>query len=206
LAWGRRNYANYPWRSEHSPWLALSAEVLLQRTRADQVVPVYERFRSEYPEAAALATESVHGLLEVIGPLGLRWRAPLMIKMASVVADRGGPPDDPADLIRLPGVGPYAAAAYLSFHRSKRAVIIDSNVVRWLGRLVGQQTDGETRRKQWLIGLADALTPVRVFRGYNYAVLDFAMNVCTLRPACDACPLSSGLCVFPRRRVKRVQH
>lgn len=170
--------------------------MLLQRTRARQVVPVYAEFLEKYPTAEFLARESPHRLLDVIGALGLRWRAPLMIRMAGVVAERGGPPDELEELTNLPGVGPYAAAAYRSLHRNRRAVIVDANVVRWLGRVFGFRTHAETRRASWLSELADRLTPARAFRAYNYAVLDLAMQVCVSKPRCAACPLGDGICRY----------
>lgn len=172
---------------------------------------VYDRFFAKYPEPSALAGETRDGLREVIGCLGLHWRIPLMIEMAGRVAERGAPPDRQDALEELPGVGPYAAAAYLSLHRGSRATIIDANVVRWIGRVFGFMTDGESRRKRSLLDLADALTPRRAFRDYNYAVLDLAMRVCAARPACDSCPLARSLCHFAAlrgpwaRRIRQVR-
>lgn len=201
--WGKQNFARYPWRTQQGPWVSLTTEILLQRTRADQVVPVFEKFRRRYPAPEALAREQPDRLLKTIGSLGLRWRAPLMIQMAGIVADRGRVPDQYDELVTLPGVGPYAASAYLSLHRSVRAAIVDSNVVRWIGRLLGVPTDEETRRKRWLIEAVDALTPSRSFRNYNYAVLDFAMKVCRPRPRCDVCPFARDTCVFAAQRAGR---
>ena len=199
IAWGRRNFASYPWRrSNHSPWLSLATEVLLQRTKAEQVVPVYRAFAERYPEPHFLAREKPAELLNVVGSLGLRWRIPLMIEMAGRLGS-GGPPDTLEELTELPGVGPYAAAAYLSFHRGRRAVIIDANVVRWLGRFFGFRTDAETRRKGWLIHLADELTPTQTYRDYNYAVLDLAMKLCVTKPRCQECPVSDGCRYFAKR-------
>lgn len=126
-----------------------------------------------------------------------------MIKMAAEVAQQGGPPETLSGLVELPGVGPYAAAAYLSFHRNKRAVIIDSNVVRLLSRVFGFAANREIRRKPWLFELADSLTPRRAFRDYNYAVLDLAMRVCRTKPLCGACPIASRGCEFARQALTR---
>ncbi len=201
IRWGRRNFADFPWRrSGQSPWIALATEVLLQRTRAEQVVPVYRAFVEKYPEPEFLAREKPAELLNVVGRLGLHWRAPLMIQMARKIGPSGEPPSSLEALVELPGVGPYAASAYLSLHRGRRAAIVDSNVVRWLGRVFGFKTDPETRRKAWLLRLAEDLTPARNFREYNYAVLDLAMKVCGPRPRCEECPLSRQLCRFSRKR------
>ena len=197
MTWGRSNFVDYPWRRRrHSRWLSLAAEILLQRTKAEQVVPVYRAFAEKYPEPRFLAREKPGALLDVVGSLGLRWRAPLMIRMAQRIEAAGAPPDSLEELVSLPGVGPYAAGAYLSFHRDKRAVIIDANIVRWLGRVFGFATHPETRRKAWLIRLAEELTPQRSFRAYNYAVLDLSMKVCSTKPRCAECPLSEGLCRY----------
>lgn len=206
LAWGRRNFCDYPWRRSSSAWASLAAEILLQRTRADQVVPVYSEFMDKYPEPGMLAREKPRDLLKLTGALGLRWRAPLLIETAKRIDSEGRIRDEKAWLLGLPGVGPYASAAYLSLHRGKRDVIIDSNVVRLLGRVFGFRTDGETRRKKWLEVLADTITPRRAFRDYNYAVLDLAMNVCRPSPKCAVCPLSSDLCASSRCRSDLLRH
>ena len=113
-----------------------------------------------------------------------------MKDMAGQIAKLGGePPVDMGSLLALPGVGPYAASAFLSLHRNRRAFLMDANVVRWLCRMVGVAWDGETRRKEWINVLADRLTPARCFRDYNYAVLDFTMTVCARRPRCGECPV-----------------
>jgi A/G-specific adenine glycosylase len=159
---------------------------------------VYAEFKRKYMRPERLASDSRESLLGIIGSLGLRWRAPLMIKMAGIVADRGVP-DHYDELVALPGVGSYAAAAYLSLHRHKRAAIIDSNVVRWVGRMFGVRTDAETRRSKWLRAAAEELTPARSYHDYNYAVLDFGMKVCAPRPRCEVCPFAADICKYAAR-------
>lgn len=180
--------------------MSLAAEILLQRTRASQVAPVFSEFGERYPTPQDLANESVERLLDLTGSLGLRWRAPLMIRMAGIVADRGSVPNSIEELSELPGVGPYAGAAYLSLHRGVRAPIVDANVVRWLGRVFGFPTHPESRRERRVLELADHLTPRRAFQAYNYAVLDLSMSVCTKVPRCDVCPLARDLCAYAKRR------
>ena len=189
LRWGRSHFADFPWRTEEDPWLALVAEVLLQRTRASIVSDVFERFGRQYPtpESAAAATDKE--LKSIIGGLGLHWRIPLVRRLAQEIVLYRGVPNDLDALQSLPGVGPYAAAAYLSLHAGRRAVIIDANVVRWLCRMTGSLMHGETRRQLWVRELADALTPPRAFRNHNYAVLDFTMQICAAKPRCEVCPL-----------------
>lgn len=201
INWGRKNYQNFPWRSAEQTWHGLMAEVLLQRTRAKNVVPVYLEFIGRFKSPSDLADASLTEIENLIYPLGLKWRAPLIQKLGMELVSRQGiVPDNPDELLSLPAVGPYATSAWLSFHGNKRAVIIDTNVVRLICRLVGTTMDGETRRKKWLIQAADLLTPQKAWKDYNYAVLDFTMQICTKIPKCPVCPLLK-YCSFGQRAV-----
>jgi A/G-specific adenine glycosylase len=203
LAWGRANYRAYPWRSETDPWLTLVAELLLQRTRASQVEPVFEAFRAAFPAARDLVRAGPAAAQAVTERLGIHWRGPLLYELACAVAAHGGePPTAQQALRRIVGIGPYTAAAWLSLHRGKRAVIVDSNVARWLSRLTGRRYPPDARHVKWVNTLADQLTPRRAFRDYNYAVLDFTMTICVpRRPHCVRCPLRA-VCVFGRESAE----
>ena len=209
LRWGRANRRDFPWRRQLPLWQGLVTEVFLQRTRASQVVPVFNKFRRKYRSASQFAEANEAEIAELIAPLGLRWRAPLLHRLAEELGARQGRIQREQQVLeRLPGVGPYAAAAVLGFHTDQRAVIIDANVVRVLCRLVGRPYDAETRRKAWLKSFADELTPPRAFRGYGYSVLDLASKVCVEPiPQCHQCPLRT-LCrteaSYPRRVESRV--
>ncbi len=196
IRWGRQHYASFPWRDTRNRWHALVAEIMLQRTRAEQVLPAYLSFTDKYPcpedyahdpEAQAFAT------------LGLHWREEILRKLACELAGREIP-DGRDELLALPGIGDYIAAAFRSLHLGLHDVIIDSNVVRIYGRFFGFETNGETRRKPWLRELAERITPRRAFRAYNYGLIDFTREVC--RPVADhsACPIRHGCDFFLSRK------
>ncbi len=200
LDWGKLHFQEFPWRNPAQQWHGLIAELLLQRTRAKNVIPVYLDFIRQFPEPALLTLATVEAIEKVIYPLGLRWRAPLLKALGEALVKNGNKvPENKTDLLNLPGVGPYAAAAYLSFHEEKRCSIIDANIVRLVGRLTGCPIDAETRRKKWLIEYIEALTPHHSVRNFNYALLDFTMEICSLSPKCDLCPLGAKYCTFRRR-------
>jgi A/G-specific adenine glycosylase len=201
LKWGQANYQDYPWRNANESWHALIAEILLQRTRAVNVVPVYKEFIKKFSIPVKLANARVSTIEKVIYPLGLRWRAPWLKRLGQELYNRNSNiPTAIEELKELPGVGDYVASAWLGFHGGKRAVIVDANVVRWLCRMIGQQYNGETRRQDWLIDLADYLTPPRTWKNYNYAVLDFTMKICSTHPKCALCPLGEQYCQFGRKQ------
>ncbi len=135
----------------------------------------------------ARATEKQ--ILRITGSLGLRWRAKFLRRLGIELAARRQIPDSLDELIALPGVGPYAASAYLSFHRGRRGVLLDSNIVRFYGRLLGLPTGPETRRTPLFKDIANTATPSLNVRDYNYAILDFTRTVCAPTPCCTECPL-----------------
>ena len=191
IRWGRRNYVEFPWRSEHDPWLAFVAEFLLQRTRASQVESVFDEFRKRFPTVDALAGANTDAIRSVIGCLGLPSRAKILLTIArATVASGGSLPTSMAELCMFQGVGLYTAAAWLSLHHNVRVPILDSNVCRWLSRVTGLPYNRDPRHIRWVQTLADDLTPPRAFRDYNYAILDFTMTICKpYDPLCNSCPI-----------------
>ena len=190
LYWGRKNYQEYPWRIDTGAWLTFVAELFLQRTQARQVKGVYEEFKKRYPTPLALLGADPDEVSLLVRKLGLGFRLGLLRDIAAVAVEHGGAlPEDMDELTKLKGVGTYTSAAWLSLHRGKRAVLIDSNVVRWLSRMTGNPYNRDPRGVSWVRDLAERLTPPRAFQEYNYAVLDFTMKICTPRsPDCGHCP------------------
>ncbi len=188
--WASENAIDFPWRKRISRFHALTVEILLQRTRAEQVIPVFREFRRAFPDASTLAVSRITSVRRVIRPLGLIWRAEFIKALGKhIVQSSGRIPDDYETLLTLPGIGPYAATAYLSLHRGIRHPIVDNNVVRLYCRLLGCKYDGETRRKKWVSELSEFMTPRKSFQEFNYALLDFTRAVCKPTPDCNACPL-----------------
>lgn len=107
-----------------------------------------------------------------------------------------------AELEKLPGVGPYAANAFASFHADQRGVLLDSNIVRFYGRLLGLKTGPETRRSRLFREIAEVVTPDHRTKRYNYSVLDFTRRVCTTRPLCSECPLQA-CCAYRIEAIQR---
>jgi A/G-specific adenine glycosylase len=192
IIWGQVHYADFPWRHTTNRWHALVAEIMLQRTRAEQVLPAYLDFTARYITAADYAADPE---ARVFATLGLNWREKHLRELAVVLAGSVKTPSDKGALLQLPGIGDYIAAAYRSMHLGLRDVIIDSNVVRIYGRFFGFDTDGETRRKKWFIELADRITPVDRFRDYNYGLIDFTRTVCRHSALHSQCPVTAD-CSF----------
>jgi len=105
--------------------------------------------------------------------------------------------DFPLDLKKLrslPGIGDYVSAAVACFAGGQTEPLIDTNVVRVLGRIFGLSTTGEARRRVDMRGLAARAVYTADPAGYHYALLDFGAKVCVARrPRCENCPFSSDL-------------
>ncbi len=202
LKWAKEHPVYFPWRKRISRFHALIVEILLQRTKAEQVVPVFYDFKNVFPTAKELATSRITTIRRVIHPLGLLWRAKYLKLLGEEIINSGGRiTDEYKSLLSMSGVGPYVASSYLSLHRGIKKSIVDSNIVRLYCRLINYSYDGETRRKSWLINFADSLTPTDKFRQYNYALLDFTRAICKIKPDCIKCPLKQ-ICLYYLERRK----
>ncbi len=185
ILWTKENFEPFPWRFSKNKWHSLAVEIMLQRTKAQQVLAVYTSFCLKYSMPLDYFKDSNS---KVFNTLGLMWREKELKRLAEYLIDNEIP-EDKKSLLNLPGVGEYVAAAYRSLHIGQRDTIIDSNIVRLYGRYFGFETDAETRRKKWFIELAESLTPKRNFKKYNYGLLDFTRAICKPKPLCDLCPL-----------------
>lgn len=203
LSWARSNLREYPWRRERDRFRLLLSEMMLRRTRANQVVPVYERVTQRYPTTEELATAQEGELRELLYPLGLEWRADNIFSMVREVAERygGEVPGTKDELMSLPGVGDYVASAVVCFSSGEPTPIIDTNVVRVIGRIFGLRLEGEARRRKEMRDAAAMCLDQRQPRLYNYALLDFAALVCAAgAPRCSECPFGQrGLCAYAQR-------
>jgi len=195
--WGERNYEYFPWRETENSFHALIAEMMLQRTKAEQVLHIYNEFVKLCPSLKSAKNVNESQLRDTLHSLGLNWRIDNIVKLTKTLSEKGHVPLEYNSLIRLPGVGPYVASAFLSFHTDQRHFIIDSNVVRLWGRVFGLETDAETRRKKWFKELVDDITPETNVRCFNYAILDITRTLCKPKPLCNSCPLN-GICSYYR--------
>jgi A/G-specific adenine glycosylase len=171
------------------------SEVMLHRTQAIQVVPVYQSFLTTYTDIAVLAKASLQELQDALFSLGLRWRIELIYRMAGEIMSKFGGhiPVERADLLSLPGISEYIAGAVRCFAWNLPEPLADTNTIRVTGRLFGLQPKDSSRRSSRFRILLNSLLHFGEPRRYNYALLDLADGVCTKKrpPDCHLCPLQS---------------
>jgi len=198
MRWFDNNQREYPWRQTRDPFRVLIAEMMLRRTKADQVKPVYERIFKEYPDVESFVNADERNIKEILYPLGLRWRTPAFIHVAREIKEkyRNEVPQTRDELTKLPGVGDYVAGAVLSIACEKKEWIVDSNIVRLFKRYFAIDTYAEGRRNKRIIEIAKLYVSTGNPRKSNLAILDFATLICTPRnPNHAICPLMTG-CKF----------
>jgi A/G-specific adenine glycosylase len=193
IAWQRRHGRHgLPWQGTRDPYRVWLAEVMLQQTQVETVIPYYWRFLERFPDVGALAEASLDDVLRLWSGLGYYARGRNLHAAARKVVSLGGFPRTAEGLEALPGVGRSTAAAIAVFAFGRRAAILDGNVKRVLARHFG--VDGE--KAQW--PLAESLLPARGLRGYTQALMDLGATVCTrAKPACERCPVA-GRCIARR--------
>jgi A/G-specific adenine glycosylase len=195
-----------PWRREpRDPYATWIVETMSQQTRIDTVVARLPTFLARFPDVAALAGASLDDVLAAWSGLGYYRRARALHAAARVVArERGGRwPTDPDGWLRLPGVGPYTAAAVAAQAFGVPTIALDVNVRRVGARLLGLRapTDVALRAalaERLLAGGGPAAPDAAAARPdardeaarVAEALVELGALVCTpRRPRCDACPL-----------------
>jgi A/G-specific adenine glycosylase len=207
VAWFRRTARDLPWRRTRDPYAVLVSEFMLQQTQVSRVLEYWPRFLRRYPSLASLARARPRAVREAWDGLGYYRRAEYLHRLARVVVREmdGRLPEDPAELERLPGVGPYTAGAVACFAYEQPAATVDTNVARVLRRVFtgGWHGRPETRRHCGLRALRElhaAILPRDGKRAWvlNQAIMELGALVCTARtPRCGICPVAP-LC--PSRR------
>src|SRR5882762_8911271 len=147
LAWWARAARDLPWRRTRDPYRVLVSEFMLQQTQVSRVAEYYPRFLKRFPDLETLARAKPRAVREAGEGLGYYARARNLHSLAKSVAGRGDAgkgvagegvpalPDDPAELIKLPGIGPYTAGAVASFAYERPVPAVDTNVARVMRRV-----------------------------------------------------------------------
>jgi A/G-specific adenine glycosylase len=192
LAWYKENGRVFPWRRTKEPYRILVAEIMLQKTGAQQAERVYQKFIDKYPSVRQLAKASVKELVNDIGSLGLAYRASRLKTISTLILKKyhGEIPRNAEGLRQLPGVGRYIANAVLCFAFGKDVPLVDANIVRVMTRLFSIKPIREEHKDERLWELVEDLIPTGLCKEFSWALLDLAALNCTpQKPVCPTCPL-----------------
>ena len=168
-------------------WLS---EIMLQQTTVAAVKPYFQRFVELWPTVRGLASADEAQVMSEWAGLGYYSRARNLIKCARIVAwERGGEfPSDQSELLSLPGIGPYTAAAISSIAFDRRATVVDGNVERVIARMRLVRSRTSAAKKE-IRAIAEEMTPTERVGDYAQALMDLGATVCRPRnPNCEICP------------------
>jgi A/G-specific adenine glycosylase len=179
MAWFATSARELPWRRTTDPYSILVSEIMLQQTQAERVIPRYRAWLSRWPTVELLAAASPADAIREWQGLGYNRRALNLHRAALEIAAKGWP----EDLTKLPGVGPYTAAALRRFAFGEDVLPVDVNVDRVQRRTGHRFTSASAQ-----------------------ALMDLGATICVARvPRCSECPLaircpSRGIRQDPTRR------
>lgn len=210
LDWYRQVRRPLPWRQTSDPYAILLSEVLLQQTRVDQALPYYLRILERFPTLVDLGQAPLEEVLLLWQGLGYYTRTRNLHRLAQQLGDQPLPTSY-GQLLELPGLGPYTAAAVASIAFGQPVAAVDGNIRRVIARVTAQSQPSPSGLAQ----TAQDWLPPQEAGDWNQALMELGATVCTPRqPRCPVCPLQT-ICkgqsspeVYPaptRRSQKRVE-
>lgn len=208
LEWFHGNARDFSWRKETDPYKILLAEIMLQRTKAAQVNPVYNEFVTEFNNIDLLNNINVNCIAKHIKKLGLLWRSEKLIEMTKYIIEHyhGKIPQAKKDLLQIPGVGEYIADALMVFAFNEKKTVVDSNVIRVTSRFFGLDLKGEVRRNKKFYEFCQLLSKdlqQNEIKNFNWGLIDFSFLICKPIPKCRSCPLSKK-CNFYNNNIEKI--
>jgi A/G-specific adenine glycosylase len=223
LAWYARAGRDLPWRRTRDPYRVLVSEFMLQQTQVSRVREYYPRFLERFPNLGTLARAPARAVREAWDGLGYYARARNLHALAKSVAGRGVAergvaeegvaklPEEPEELIKLPGIGRYTAGAVACFAYEKPVPAVDTNVARVITRVFlgrnrqrrsGNASPGN-RQRIWSIAASLVPRSGKQAWKFNQAIMELGALICVARkPKCPECPVRTT-CETGRRSVSR---
>ncbi len=201
LAWFQEQRRDLPWRKRRTPWRVWVSETMLQQTTVAVVAERFEKFMRLFPTPAALAAATESEATLAWAGLGY-YRRVRNLRAGALALGKRPVPRAEDDLLGLPGIGPYTAAAIRAFAFDEPAAVIDANVGRVLQRFMGEEGAWNTAPVlKKARAVLRASSPPRG-RDFSEGLMELGALVCTPKdPACPACPLRPDCAAHATQRV-----
>ncbi len=205
ISWYNSNKRALPWRDTTDAYHIWISEIILQQTRVAQGLPYYLKFIAAFPTVQDLANASEQAVLSLWQGLGYYSRARNMHKCAKVISAEFNNvfPQHFDQLLKLPGIGPYTAAAISSLAFNNPTPVVDGNVYRVLARVFGIDNNiADAKSFKLFFDLSAELIDHKVPGTYNQGVMELGATVCSPQnPECSICPVEE-IC-FARAHKKQ---
>lgn len=190
LGWYEAVRRDLPWRESTDFYTVWISEIMLQQTRVEAVIPYYQRFLERFPDLAALAAAPEQDVLAAWSGLGYYSRARNLQRAAKQVVAEGMPATH-AEILRLPGIGVYTAAAVASISLNLPYAAVDGNVIRVVSRLTNDASESSApAARRRFAETAQLLLDARRPGDFNQAMMELGATVCLpTKPRCLLCPV-----------------
>jgi A/G-specific adenine glycosylase len=207
MTWFDEHRREMPWRGSADPYHIWVSEMMLQQTQVATVEKYFHKWIERFPDVFALANADLENVLKVWEGLGYYTRARNFHKGAKYIIahakDKHAPfPVNYEDWLKVPGVGPYTAAAVSSIAFGYPAAVVDGNIKRVMARLfcLGDSISTQKYHKMLFEIINEG------FHGYhpgwvNQAWMELGSLQCTQRPNCSSCPLNEHCCAYKNDQV-----
>lgn len=192
-----------PWRKKNiTAYEVWVSEIMLQQTQVSRVVEYYVRFLKKFPTVQKLARATWEEFLPYYDGLGYyaRGRNMLLAAKKIVTEHEGVFPRNKEELQKIPGIGPYTAAAIMSFAYGDNHLAWDTNLKRVTGRFFYGSKKAAID-EEWFEKVF-----VTKRRELNASFMDFGSSICTSKPKCNTCPLVSRCVHFKEKGVQEIIH
>lgn len=171
--------------------------MMLQQTQIATALPYFDKWTERWPNWKSLSEASEDEVLSAWTGLGYYQRARRLLELAKVVvAEHDGVlPNEPKELAKLPGLGPYASEAVSAIAFNRPSFPVDGNVRRVLSRYYGNQQISPSKDQDAAFreNLLPAFRKTRRRRELAQALMELGALVCRPRqPLCDTCPIKKS--------------
>ena len=206
LPWYDQHARTLPWRSrseeKNHPYRVWLSEIMLQQTTVSAVIPYFLSFLQRWPTVYDLAKAPIDDILHAWQGLGYYARARNLHKCANIIVNQfqGIFPHDEKNLLSLPGVGPYTAAAIGAIAFNQPYGAVDGNIERVLCRIYALSEPLPEIKKHLKI-LSIHHVPIQRSGDYTQALMDLGSQICTpKKPLCLPCPFQD-ICQAKREKT-----
>lgn len=199
LKWYATAKRNLPWRTDvKNPYHTWLSEIMLQQTTVTTVIPYFNDFTRRWPTVQDLANASLDEILTQWQGLGYYSRARNLHKCAQLLTHDF--PSTTEGLLKLPGIGPYTAAAIASIAFDEPAAAVDGNVIRVLSRYFAIET---VKPVAEVTEKLKSLLPTQNNGDFTQALMELGALICRPKnPSCLMCPLEQECQAYAQNRVE----
>jgi len=210
LNWYSLNKRDLPWRyknnSQKDPYKIWVSEIMLQQTTVQTVIPYYKKFIKKWPNVKKLSTSNINEVLDFWSGLGYYRRAKNLHLTSRIISNQfdGVFPLEKNEIIKLPGIGEYTAAAIRAIVKDEEDTVVDANIERVIARVFYLKKPIKKIKKE-IKQNAKKLTPKLNNGDYIQALMDIGSLICIPKdPLCNDCPIEKFCTTKKKNAVNEI--